>query len=49
MFLYLLVYFFLLLRRALDRAESRRREAYLASAADIVELERRMRSLEIDP
>jgi hypothetical protein len=42
------IYFFLLLRKALDRAEHSRREAYLASAVDMGELERRMRSMDID-
>jgi hypothetical protein len=42
------IYLFLLLRKALDRAEHSRRDAYLASAADLAELERRMRSMEID-
>lgn len=40
------VYLFLLLTKLLDRAEHSRRDAYLASAADIGELERRMRSME---
>ena len=44
MFIYLL----LLLSRALDRAEHNRRDAYLASAVDMGELERRMRSVDID-
>lgn len=42
------IYLFLLLRKALERAEHSRRDAYLASAADIGELERRMHSLDID-
>lgn len=42
------IYLFLLLRKALDRAEHSRRDAYLASAVDMGELERRMRSMEID-
>ena len=42
------VYLFLLLRKALDRAEHSRRDAYLASAVDMGELERRTRSMEID-
>lgn len=42
------IYLFLLLRKALDRAEHSRRDMYLASAVDMVELERRMRSMEID-
>jgi hypothetical protein len=44
----MLIYLFLLLGRALDRAEHSRRDAYLASAVDMGELERRMRSMEID-
>jgi|HubBroStandDraft_5_1064220.scaffolds.fasta_scaffold54714_1 hypothetical protein len=32
----------------LEQAEHSRRDAYLASSADIWDLERRMRSLEID-
>nr|WP_284506674.1 DUF3563 family protein [Caballeronia sp. GAWG1-5s-s] len=36
------------LKRALDRAENSRRDAYLASASDIVELERRMRALDME-
>jgi hypothetical protein len=44
----MLVYLFLLLRKALERAENSRRDAYLASAVDMGELERRMHSLEID-
>jgi hypothetical protein len=40
------IYLFLLLRKALDRAEHCRRDAYLASAVDMGELERRMRSME---
>ena len=39
-------YFFILLRRLLDSAEHCRRDAYLAAAVDIVELERRMRLIE---
>ncbi|WP_109479257.1 DUF3563 family protein [Paraburkholderia sp. C35] len=42
------IYLFMLLRKALDRAEHSRRDAYLATAADMVELERRMQSLELD-
>jgi hypothetical protein len=48
MFFFLLVYLFPLLERMLDCAENSRREAYLVSAVDIVELERRMRSIEFD-
>ena len=44
----LLIYLFPLLRKALDRAEHSRRDAYLASAVDMGELERRMHSTEID-
>ncbi|CAN7743542.1 DUF3563 family protein [Caballeronia sp. LjRoot29] len=46
--LILLIYLLPLLRKALDRAEHSRRDAYLASAADMGELERRMHSMEID-
>jgi Protein of unknown function (DUF3563) len=46
--LILLIYLFPLLRKALDRAEHSRRDAYLASAVDMCELERRMHSMEID-
>lgn len=42
------IYLFLLFRKVLDRAEHSRRDAYLASAVDMSELERRMRSMEID-
>jgi hypothetical protein len=42
------IYLFLWLKRALDRAEDSRRDAYLASAPDIVELERRMRALDME-
>lgn len=42
------IYLFLLLRRALDRAEHSRRDAYLASAVDMVELERRMQSIDLN-
>ncbi|AXF03504.1 DUF3563 domain-containing protein [Paraburkholderia hospita] len=44
----MLIYLFQLLRKALDHAEHSRRDAYLASAVDMVELERRMHSSEID-
>ncbi|MFM0258879.1 DUF3563 family protein [Paraburkholderia sediminicola] len=44
----LLFYLYPLLRKALDRAEHSRRDAYLASAADMGELERRMHLTEID-
>jgi hypothetical protein len=43
----MLIYLFVLLRKALDRAEHSRRDAYLASAVDLGELERRMRSIDI--
>ncbi|WP_082508330.1 DUF3563 family protein [Burkholderia sp. Leaf177] len=43
------VYLFLLLTKVLERAEHGRRDAYLASAADMGDLERRMRLLEMDP
>jgi len=43
------VYLFLLLTAVLDRAEHSRRDAYLTSAVDMGELERRMRLLEMDP
>ncbi|MEM5368606.1 DUF3563 family protein [Paraburkholderia azotifigens] len=39
-------YFFLALRKLLDCAEHSRRDAYLAEAVDMVELERRMRLLD---
>lgn len=42
----MLAYFFLALRKLLDCAEHSRRDAYLAAAVDIVELERRMRLLD---
>jgi hypothetical protein len=42
------IYLFLLLRKTLDRAEHCRRDTYLASAVDMVELERRMRAMEFD-
>jgi hypothetical protein len=44
----MLVYLFLLSTKVLDRAEHSRRDAYLASAVDMGELERRMRLLEIN-
>ena len=44
LFIYLLPY----LRKALDRAEHSRRDAYLSSAVDMGELERRMHSMETD-
>ena len=44
----MLIYLFQLLRKALDRAEHSRRDASLASAVDMVELERRMHSSDID-
>ena len=44
----LLIYLYPLLRKALDRAEYSRRDAYLASAVDMGDLERRMYSMEID-
>jgi hypothetical protein len=44
----LLIFLFPLLRKALDRAEHSRRDAYLASAVDMGDLERRMHSMEID-
>ena len=46
--LILFIYLFPLLRKALERAEHSRRDAYLASAVDMAELERRMHSMEID-
>lgn len=45
--LILLIYLYPLLRKALDHAEHNRRDAYLASAIDMGELERRMNMLEI--
>jgi hypothetical protein len=44
--LILIIYLFPFLNKALDRAEHCRRDAYLASAADMGELERRMHSME---
>lgn len=44
----LLIYLYPLMRKAMDRAEFSRRDAYLASAHDIGELERRMNSMEMD-
>jgi hypothetical protein len=46
--LILLIYLLPFLRKALDRAEHSRRDAYLASAVDMGELERRMHSMEIE-
>ena len=46
--LILFIFLYPLLRKALDRAEHSRRDAYLASAVDMGELERRMHSMEID-
>jgi uncharacterized protein DUF3563 len=46
--LILFIYLLPFLRKALDRAEHSRRDAYLASAADMGELERRMHSMEIE-
>jgi Protein of unknown function (DUF3563) len=43
----LFIYLYELLEKALDRAEHSRRDAYLASAVDIGELERRMHTMEI--
>ncbi|GJH27442.1 DUF3563 family protein [Caballeronia novacaledonica] len=42
------VYLLLCLEKALDRAENSRRDAYLSSAVDMEELERRMRAMEMD-
>jgi hypothetical protein len=42
------VYLFIQLLRLLDRAEHSRRDAYLASAVDLGELERRMREIEVN-
>jgi hypothetical protein len=42
------IYLFLLLRKALERAEHSRRDAYLASAVDMGELERRMQSIDLN-
>jgi Protein of unknown function (DUF3563) len=44
----MLIYLFFLLSKAIKRAENNRRDAYLASAVDMVDLERRMRSIEIN-
>ena len=46
--LILFIYLLPFLRRLLDRAEHSRRDAYLASAVDMGELERRMHSMETD-
>ncbi|MDB5834554.1 MAG: hypothetical protein JWR14_4384 [Caballeronia sp.] len=46
--LILLIYLLPFLRKALDRAEHSRRDAYLASAVDMGDLERRMHSMEIE-
>ncbi|HEY4308291.1 MAG TPA: DUF3563 family protein [Pirellulales bacterium] len=43
----LFIYLYPLLKKALERAEYSRRDAYLASAADMGELERRMQETEI--
>ncbi|BAN26483.1 DUF3563 family protein [Caballeronia insecticola] len=42
----MLVYLYLLMMKTLERAEHSHRDAYLASAVDMGELERRMRSFE---
>lgn len=42
----MLAYFLEMLSNWFERAERARREAYLASSADIIELEQRQRSLE---
>ena len=44
----MLIYLFFVLRKALLRAEHNRRDVYLASAVDMGDLERRMRSAEVD-
>ena len=44
----LFIFLYPLFRKALDRAEHSRRDAYLASAIDMGELERRMHTMEID-
>jgi hypothetical protein len=44
----LFIYIYTLLGRALDRAEHSRRDAYLACAVDMGDLERRMHSMELD-
>lgn len=44
----LFIYLYPLLVKILDRAEHGRRDAYLASACDISELERRMHRIDID-
>jgi hypothetical protein len=44
----LFIYLYPMLRKALDRAEHCRRDAYLASAGDIGELERRMHMFDMD-
>ncbi|MBN3759650.1 DUF3563 family protein [Burkholderia sp. Ac-20365] len=42
----MLAYLFRMIINLLDQAEHSRRDVYLASAVDIFELERRMRSIE---
>ncbi|SAL75180.1 DUF3563 family protein [Caballeronia telluris] len=42
------VYLYFLLKKTLERAEHSRRDAYLGAAVDIGELERRMRSMEMN-
>jgi hypothetical protein len=44
----MLIYLFFVLRKALLRAEHNRRDAYLASAVGMGDLERRMRSTDFD-
>ncbi|GAB2923249.1 hypothetical protein GCM10027093_73120 [Paraburkholderia jirisanensis] len=44
----LLIFLFPVLIKMLDRAEHSRRDAYLSSAMDMGELERRMHTMEID-
>ena len=44
----MLIYLFFVLGKALLRAENNRRDAYLASAVDMSDLERRMRSAQFD-
>ncbi|HVE09106.1 MAG TPA: DUF3563 family protein [Paraburkholderia sp.] len=44
----LLILLFPQLKKALDHAEHSRRDAYLASATNIGELERRMNTMEFD-
>ncbi|QYD68364.1 DUF3563 domain-containing protein [Paraburkholderia edwinii] len=44
----MLIFLFFVFRKALLHAEHNRRDAYLASAVDMGDLERRMRSAQFD-